>query len=79
VEVLGDRGYPQDSPQHLVRHVLAHGYSHVDPQVPIVSEQLGYWGVKHEAVGVHDSGADPLMDGPGGGFPSQPPPMAIQF
>lgn len=35
-------GYPQDSPQHLVHHVLAHGYSHVDPQVPIISEQLGY-------------------------------------
>lgn len=79
MEVLGDHGYPQDRPQHLVHHDLAHGYSYVDPQVPIVSEQLGYGGVKHEAVGVHDSGADPLMDGPGCGFPCQTPPMAIQF
>ena len=40
----------------------AHGYGDIDAQVAIVCKQLGNGGVKNEAVGVHDGGADSLMD-----------------
>ena len=78
-QLLGLPVQPRGSSEHLAHHGLAHGYSHVDPQVSVVSEQLCYGSVKDEAVRVHDGRADPLMDRPGGGLPGQPPPVAIQF
>ena len=39
----------------------AHGYGHIDPQVPVVGEQLGDAGVKHEAVRVEDSRGHALV------------------
>ena len=39
----------------------AHGYGHIDPQVPVVSEQLGDAGVEHEAVRVEDGGGHALV------------------
>ena len=47
--------------QHSRDH-SAHGYGDIDAQVAIVCKQLGNRGVKHQAVGVHDGRADPLMD-----------------
>lgn len=55
-------GQPQVSSEHLTHHGLAHGYSHVDPQVAVVSEELSNGSVKDEAVRVHDGGADPLVN-----------------
>ena len=42
----------------------AHGYGDIDAQIAVVSKELGDGGVKHQAVGVHDGRAHPLVDRP---------------
>lgn len=39
----------------------AHGYGHIDAQVPVIGEQLGDAGVEHEAVRVEDGGGHALV------------------
>jgi hypothetical protein len=55
----------------------AHGYGDIDAQIAIVCKQLGNGGVKHQAVGVHDGGADSLMDRSWRSFPSKTAPMTV--
>ena len=57
----------------------AHGYGHIDPQVPVVSKQLGDAGVEHEAVRVEDGRGHTLVYWPRCGLPGQPPSVTVQL
>lgn len=56
-----------------------HGDGDVDPQVAVVGEQVGYRGVKHQAVAVHDGGRHAVVDGARRGLPCEPPPDAVEL
>lgn len=55
----------------------AHGDGDVDPQVTIVSEQMGDGGVEDQAVTVHDGGGHTIVDGARRGLPGEPAPVAV--